>query len=212
MPGGGTAGGGIGGFEIFSAPDLYTWVVPEGVTKLLVEAWGAGGGGAEYVPYTSVPFGGGGGGGGYVQAVVSVTPGTTMGITVGAGGPGNVGEGEEGAPPGSGVSGGESVVMDVDDEIILVIAQGGEGGKSSEIQTGKLAAGGEGGVGTVQVPPDGLHIVYGTAGSLPDGGEAVSAPYYLYAGTPPEYGAGGNGGTSEGEGYPGSDGLVILRW
>lgn len=56
-----------------------SWVVPAGVTKILVEAWGAGGGGSSY---------GGGGGGGYVKTVFTVTPGNSVTFTIGVGGNG----------------------------------------------------------------------------------------------------------------------------
>lgn len=60
----------------FSNPGNENWIVPAGVTKLLVEAWGGGGNGAA---------GGGGGGGGYIQAIFLVTPGENLSIHVGLG-------------------------------------------------------------------------------------------------------------------------------
>lgn len=56
-----------------------SWIVPAGVTKILVEAWGGGGGGSSY---------GGGGGGGYVRGIFTVTPGNSINITIGVGGNG----------------------------------------------------------------------------------------------------------------------------
>lgn len=64
-----------------------TWSVPAGITRILVEVWGAGGGANIY---------GGGGGGGYVKAVISVTPGGTVSYTVGASGPGSTNTGTNG--------------------------------------------------------------------------------------------------------------------
>lgn len=60
----------------------YNWMVPAGVTRLLVEAWGSGGGGA---------IGGGGGGGAYVATEWAVTPGSTVNIEIGIGGVGATG-------------------------------------------------------------------------------------------------------------------------
>jgi len=50
-----------------------TWIIPTGVTKILVEAWGGGAGGN---------MNGGGGGGGYIQAIFTVVPGQTVNINV----------------------------------------------------------------------------------------------------------------------------------
>lgn len=57
-----------------------TWTVPAGVTKIVVEAWGAGGGGNVLA---------GGGGGGYVKAHFIVTPGSVISFTTGDGGLGS---------------------------------------------------------------------------------------------------------------------------
>lgn len=57
------------------------WTVPAGVTNILVEAWGAGGGGNVLA---------GGGAGGYVKAQFAVTPGSSISYTTGDGGTGSV--------------------------------------------------------------------------------------------------------------------------
>ncbi len=55
-----------------------SWSVPLGVTKIIIEAWGAGGGGAS---------GGGGSGGTYIRtSTLNVTPSGTVTITIGTGG------------------------------------------------------------------------------------------------------------------------------
>lgn len=64
-------------FVTFAFGTSATWVVPAGVTKIYVEAWGGGGGGTGT---------GGGGGGGYVAGIFTVTPGNNVTYTVGAGG------------------------------------------------------------------------------------------------------------------------------
>ena len=56
-----------------------TWTVPAGVTKILVEVWGAGGGGNTF---------GGGAGGSYIVAPFTVTPGLVITYTTGTGGSG----------------------------------------------------------------------------------------------------------------------------
>ena len=56
-----------------------TWQVPPGVTKIAIEAWGAGGGGSNN---------GGGGGGGYIRASFTVVPDDVITFTIGVGGAG----------------------------------------------------------------------------------------------------------------------------
>lgn len=56
------------------------WVIPAGVTKIRIEAWGGGGGGA---------IGGGGAGGSYIRTKeLTVVPATSITIIIGAGGNG----------------------------------------------------------------------------------------------------------------------------
>ncbi len=63
-------------------PASTTWTCPAGVTQITVEAWGGGGkGGAR----TTNGSGGGGGGGAYAKKVITVIPGTTYSLSVGAG-------------------------------------------------------------------------------------------------------------------------------
>jgi hypothetical protein len=61
------------------------WNIPPGVTNIMVEAWGAGGGGAA---------GGGGGSGVYLRMInVTVTPGSSITVTIGTGGAGAINSG-----------------------------------------------------------------------------------------------------------------------
>jgi hypothetical protein len=56
-----------GGFDnviVFENTGSNTWVIPAGVTKIMIEAWGAGGGGSSL---------GGGGGGGYFSSIQNTT-------------------------------------------------------------------------------------------------------------------------------------------
>jgi Secretion system C-terminal sorting domain len=109
------------------------FVVPAGVTNITVETWGGGGAGGAGVGGSFWDAGGGGGGGGYSRSLLSVTPGSSFGVTVGAGGPTSSASGAA-----SNFGGG------------LVVALGGLGGGQN---TGFSAgSGGVGaGIGTGQV-------------------------------------------------------------
>lgn len=81
---GGTAWGNVPDFKnVIQYASSGTFVIPDTVTKVMIEAWGGGGGGAA---------GGGGGGGGYATTVIAVTPNTNINITaIGTGGTGATG-------------------------------------------------------------------------------------------------------------------------
>jgi hypothetical protein len=77
-----------------------TWTCPAGVTSIMVQLWGGGGGGSQATGSTGCYFAGGscgyrqgacggaGGSGGYNRAIISVIPGNSYSITVGSGGSG----------------------------------------------------------------------------------------------------------------------------
>jgi hypothetical protein len=89
---------GFGNEETFFATmttpgGVQTWTVPAGVTRIMVEAWGGGGGGQRNLgslynldPLFSSLMGVGGGAGGYASRSISVTPGQVLSIIVGTGG------------------------------------------------------------------------------------------------------------------------------
>jgi hypothetical protein len=57
------------GIVQWSTPGKYVYVVPKMTTELMLEAWGAGGGGGQF----NHVKGGLGGGGGFVQTVIEVS-------------------------------------------------------------------------------------------------------------------------------------------
>lgn len=138
----------------------HTYVVPAGVTSVeyLVVAGGGGGGGGW--------FGGGGGAGGMQTGTLSVTPGASLTVTVGAGGVGGAAAG------GAGGSGGESQFGP-----IKSIGGGGGGGNGTA-----GVAGGSGGGGAESRAGGSGNAGQGFAGG--NGGGAGSD------------GAGGGGGAS----------------
>lgn len=69
--------------QVFATPGTTTYTVPAGVYQITAEAWGAGGAGGTR---TSNGYSGGGGGGAYARSTITVTPGATYNVTVGAAG------------------------------------------------------------------------------------------------------------------------------
>lgn len=172
-----------------------TWTVPDGVTQISVEAWGAGGGGGNR---TSNGYAGGGGGGAYSRSSIPVIPGQTYSVSIGEGGT-------------SGVDGGNTIFGSS-----IVVAAGGKsgdnnnasgvsGGLDSEsvgdirFSGGNGAAGGNTGglFGTNYSGPGG-----GAAGSTGNGKNA--AGQNGGAATADYGGAGGNSITNQGNGNAGS--------
>lgn len=71
----------IDDFASYTAPGSYTFTIPAGTKKLVVELWGSGNQGAAY-SVSSVGSGYGGGGGGYGKAVFTITSETSCSVTV----------------------------------------------------------------------------------------------------------------------------------
>lgn len=138
--------------EVFTASG--TWTCPSFVDEVYVQAFGGGGGGGAGGTYvvngTSRYFGGGGGGGGYMaQGKVSVTPGTSYAVTIGAGGKGGLvrRDQQSGATNitytlSAGSNGGATSFR-------TVSAAGGKGGGAASYSgsSGSAGAGGAGGAG-----------------------------------------------------------------
>ena len=125
--------GGTGGTQSF--------MVPAGVTAILVKIWGAGGG----APETAAPSAGGlGGGGGFTTAMLPVTPGETLEVIVGKGGTQSdaYGGGGQAGLYGAG-GGGRSAIRRASTE--LATAGGGGGGSNCNSNPGDPC--GDGGAG-----------------------------------------------------------------
>lgn len=106
-------------FVSFVSPD--TWTVPAGVTKIMVEAWGAGGGGNTYS---------GGGGAGYTAAVFDVKINNTVTLV-------NFGVGGAGTTTGN-AGGGTSTTLEILDSLgttYTLSASGGGGASTSGTYT-----------------------------------------------------------------------------
>jgi len=158
----------------YLVPGEHTYTVPSGVTSVSVLVVGGGGGGG-------AGAGGGGGAGGLIyQTGYSVTPGASLSVTVGAGGPGTANEAARGT------SGGNSVFNDL-------VAIGGGGGGSYHSKSGLLGGSGGGAA-------NGGSPGSGTAGQGYGGGSGNN----LLGG-----GGGGAGAVGGSLGQPGGIGVAV---
>lgn len=154
-----------------------TWTVPAGVTKIMIEAWGAGGGGNVLA---------GGGAGGYVKAYFTVTPGDIVTYITGDGGAGSVSA--------SATNGTPTVV------IIGSVSVTASGGQGAVFLTAANGQGGSGGTFSVTA---GFNNYTGMQGSS---GKSTERQYYMFNSTTfYESGKAGRGGdaypfTNGGEG------------
>lgn len=122
--------GGTPTTTVFNTAGTTTWTAPSGVTSVDVECWGGGGAGGGASTSNGDNVGGGGGGGAYTKATVTVVPGTTYNVVIGAAAVGGSGNGPDGASSTFGTGS------------TLVTGAGGKGG------TADTGGGGGGGVGT----------------------------------------------------------------
>ncbi len=219
-----------------STPEVITftnvgnasWTVPEDVTSIKVKVWGAGGaGGSGEKINESNRSGLGGGAGGYVEKTLSVTPGDSYSITVGAGGQGIMSyiDGRVGNPGTDSRFEGSGVTL---------VAAGGRGGASytgeanpiEPIGTGGSASGGDvnetgGNGGSYTEVDDNPYATSG--GSAYNGGNGGSRGRCGRDGACPgsEIGSllaqdggfpgGGGGGSDVAEGGYGAHGLVTIE-
>lgn len=136
----------------YSSPgSVQTFVVPQGVTSIRVDAWGGGGGYGGSMTYSC--SGSYGGGGAWITTTIAVTPGESLSVLVAGGGRdgGNGGLGGYGgggrSGEGGGGGGGRSEIGRDSDSSKLVIAGGGGGGgcstyANSQFFTGHSVRGG----------------------------------------------------------------------
>ncbi|MCR9172453.1 MAG: glycine-rich protein [bacterium] len=129
-----------GGFQTFNYTGaMQTWVVPNGITSINVDAYGAQGGSNS--PQTNVNYGG------RVQADLPVTPGTTIYIYVGeqpnglTGGWNGGGNGETGGQGGGGASDIRIGGTTLNDRVIVAGGAGGGGFWSGQEVHGGIGGG-----------------------------------------------------------------------
>lgn len=163
--------------------NVQTFVVPAGVTSLLIEANGAQGGGSS--------GGSAGGLGARMTGRFAVTPGQVLSIVVGQQGLLQVGGDDQNSSGG----GGGTFVFDATGPTLLVAAGGG-GGKCNFNPSGQIHAGGAG-----QITPEGGASSDGNAGGSGGNGGAAG----LFSGNPCS--GGGAGWLSAGGGPFGGSGF-----
>lgn len=169
---------------------IQTFTVPQGVTELFVQVWGAQGGSGANGNSNSGPVSGGAGGlGGYSEGTLAVTPGDVLNIFVGGQGATPTGGFNGGANGGSQNAGGGGGATDIrvggTSEANRVIVAGGGGGGARggcEGSQGPAGTGGNGGSGGGGVGVDG--------GNSPTSGGAAGG------------GRGGNFGATQGASGP----------
>ncbi|MEN5084249.1 hypothetical protein ABE438_17350 [Bosea sp. TWI1241] len=196
---------------IVTATGGGTFVVPAGVYRIRVSAWGAGGGGG----YSTVGAASGGGSGAYVQRSFDVSPGDVVSFSVGAGGLGGAGSPARAGQPG------DATTVTVNGTTIT--AGGGGGGLngtttngSANSPNGGAAVGGD--INLAGSNGDYGYVVYGPAilggngSASPNGGQRVMGGAGASAnGRVPGGGASASGGASY-VGGTGARGEVWLEY
>jgi hypothetical protein len=170
---------------VFSTPGNYFWTCPSGVTKVMVEVWGAGGGG----------WGQGGQGGGYAKSFVTVSSGSIISVDVGNGG---CTTWANGCTIGAAAGG--------DSKFGNVIAYGGNGAQSSIVNkvtsNGQISISGQNGL-----------PFYSSSGNWGGGASFQGSPSGIAQnGFFPGGGAGGGGGGCNSTITCGAKGQVIIYY
>jgi hypothetical protein len=190
-----------------------TFVVPAGVTRIQVEAWGAGGGGG----IGSGGLGGGGGAsGGYACAIFACAPADSYGIGIGAAGA---------AGGATGTTGGTTSVTGPGTKTIS--CPGGQGGGNTDVRLGGIGGAaptvGAGATvsftvagtdGCIATDDNGLNIG-ANGGAAPNGGGGGRGRLSGASARPGVAPGGGGGGGSSGNAATagaGAVGRVIIRY
>lgn len=193
------------GVQSFTSSGNFT--VPNGVTQVEVEVWGAGSG--SYASTASIASGGGSGGGYARKRITGLTAGSVIAVTVGAGGTAGSTSGPT-APTAGGTSSFGSYVSATGGSLNPLANTGAPalGGTPSGAGTGGdvNVAGGDGSNG------GGGSGGYGATGANGGGARAVASSIGN-AGYFPGGGASGAGtGSGANNGAAGAGGLVVVRW
>lgn len=198
-----------------------SFTVPAGVTTVTVQAWGAGGGGSTITTNTPTR-GGGGGGGAYANRALSVTPGNTYNIVVGAGGAANttggnssfnstalVAAGGRGATSNSATAGAGGTTANSTGTTEYAGGNGANGGAT-------YSGGGGGGAGSNGSGGNATGSTAGTGTSLSGGNGGAGVNGGTNGNKGNIYGGGGSGAVTNSStnrtGGSGANGMVIVSW
>jgi hypothetical protein len=191
----------MGQAEIYQTGQKNTFTVPEGVTRIRVFVYGAGGGAGSTISSSEVGMNGGSGA--FVQAVLAVDPGAKLTVIVGAGGKG-------GAPHtvSSGEAGGASEILNESGE--LLVSAGGGGGGSNCCTAGHHV----GVAGAAIKGPAGSLLHDGSDGTACGGGQTRCAyPLPSFTADTDLGGRGfNNGSVNDTETIDGVQGYVYIEW
>ncbi|MBK7172939.1 MAG: DUF2341 domain-containing protein [Bacteroidales bacterium] len=201
------------------------FIVPEGITSITVECWGAGGRGGTT---SGDAYGGGGGGGAYSSSVLTVSSGNVYNLTVGAGSSTTsaggdswfgsastvMAKGGNSAPTAGGVQSGATGGAATSG--VGTIKYSGGNGASGVNSTTDFGGGGGSSAGT---SANGVNATNQNGATAPSGGGNGGAGKYSSdgagsAGLTPGGGGGGalrNGGTNY-NGGNGANGQVKISW
>ena len=129
---------GFSNFITYEIPGTYTWTRPTGVTKVIVECWGAGGAGT----FSNGSYYGGAGGG-YGKSIIDVSNSSNVTVTVGPGTGGSSSFGNFLTATAGDF--GENVGYSNGNILKLYGGRGGYGTTSTNVPSGAGALGGSGG-------------------------------------------------------------------
>ncbi|NTF54939.1 hypothetical protein G6L12_08535 [Agrobacterium rhizogenes] len=205
---------------VFSTPGTSTFVVPSNVRNIYGTCVGGGGGAAGIGQRSdsSPKAGGGGGAAGTSLGWISVTPGQSITITVGAGGTG--GAASANAPSSDGGNGGTGSTSSIG---VFMSATGGIGGSGVDCSGGGggTGVGGQvnqvGGAGTDGSGATNLNSYGGSGGASNQGGGGRPSTTFSTIQNGAAPGSGGasnyfNGWASNKKGGDGAPGIVILQY
>jgi hypothetical protein len=217
-----------------STDSIFT--IPDGVTEVTIECWGAGGAGGLASPgFLQQGAGGGGAGGNYSRKAQTVSPGDVLYITApsatttnsGTGGSALVKLNSTGATPfvvatggagggaGSGGALGGGGVSSTLGCVGSVIISGGSGSAGSRAGTGRGGVGG-GGAGNINAGTDASGATPGTGGIFLGGNGSLVQNGAGNGNSGDNYGGGGGGACSgtSGPSYDGGAGArgLVLVW
>ena len=190
-----------------------TWTAPAGVTRVMLEVWGAGGAGGPG-SLDSQGGGGGGGAGAYQRVVLAVVPGTTYDLVIGDGGR---------PDPSGGGDGRDTQLREATTGTVMLSVRPGHGGRPAR-PDGVPGVGGRGGRAEVAVGVgrDGADGAQGetcrpsplSPSTCLSPGRGGSSGLVARGSVepPPRAGIGGAGGDAGRPGLPGGPGYAILLW